>query len=47
MAVFDEHVSEAPICRLIHGDVAVHNAMTTLAAVVDARARGLAREESS
>ena len=43
MAIFDEHVSEAPDCRLIHGDVTVHVHDDNLAAVVDAQAKDLLR----
>ena len=45
MAIFDEQVSEAPDCRLIHGDVTVHVHDDNLAAVVDAQAKGLLREK--
>lgn len=45
MAIFDEHVSEAPDCRLIHGDVTVHVHDDNLVTVVDAQAKGLLREK--
>jgi CRISPR-associated nuclease/helicase Cas3-like protein len=42
--IFDEHVSEAPDCRLIHGEVTVHVHDEDLAAVVAAYAKTLLRE---
>ncbi len=45
MAIFDEHVSEAPDCRLIHGDVTVQVHDDHLAAVVEAQAKGLLRDK--
>jgi hypothetical protein len=44
IAVFDEHVSEAPDCRPIHGEVTVHVHDDDLAAVVDTYAKTLLQE---
>jgi hypothetical protein len=45
VAIFDEHVSEAPDCRLIHGDVTVHVHDNNLATVVDAHAKAVLQEK--
>jgi hypothetical protein len=43
--IFDEHVSEAPDCRLIHGEVTVRVHDDDLAAVVAAHAKTLLRDK--
>src|SRR5207248_888976 len=41
IAVFDEYMSEAPDCRLIHGDVTVHVHDDSLATVAATHAKAL------
>jgi hypothetical protein len=45
IAVFDEHVSETPHGRVIHGEVTVHVHDDDLATVMDAHAKTLLREQ--
>jgi hypothetical protein len=45
IALFDEHVREAPDCRLIHGEVTVQVHDEDLATVVDTHAKTLLQEQ--
>jgi hypothetical protein len=45
IAIFDEHISETPDCRLMHGDVTVHVHDESLAEVMAKHAQALLQEK--